>query len=309
MEESQLELFLLRLLLASRRVIGRRLSRFFAAALLRAFSVTSRGRTRSIYRVSAPRVWVKAPELVKLPASWWEEAPEVSVRRLSLALDLDLRDNLQRVLYFTGAYEPELNAFFRLELRAGDVFVDGGAHIGVHSLTVARHFRSLGGGRVIAFEPSPDSAAKLRAAALVNALEVDVIEAALGRAPGRAVLFSDPDYDPADAGVRSEFGSGKPIVEAQRVAFDEWAETNRLERIDVMKLDLEGAELAALHGMRHTMRTLRPRALVIELKGDSKKQDAHDAVRELLRHYGYKTTGTVFPFGNELFRPLSKLER
>lgn len=307
MRESQFERALLRLLLASPRIIGWRLSRFLAAALLRAVSVTPRGRTRSIYRISAPRVWVKAPELLKLPASWWEEIPEISTRRLSLALDLDLRDNLQRVLYFTGAYEPELNAFLRKELQAGDVFLDGGAHIGLHSLTVARHLRSLGGGRVIAFEPSPDSAAKLRTAARVNDLEVDVIEAALGRAPGRAVLFSDPDYDPADAGVRSQFGSGQPMAEAQLVAFDDWADSSRLSRLDVIKLDLEGAELAALRGMEHTMKTLRPRAVVIELKSESRRQVAHGVVRELLRHYGYKTTGTVFPFANELFRPMSKL--
>jgi hypothetical protein len=136
--------------------------RVLAAAVLRLSSGSDRGWLRGLYRV-ARSTSSPAPSLVKLPERWSADAPLVRARRLGLDLHLDLRDNLQRTLFYTGTYEPGLLRFLHGELRVGDVAVDVGAHIGVHALTMARRLRRLGGGRVLAFEPARDSAAKLRA--------------------------------------------------------------------------------------------------------------------------------------------------
>jgi hypothetical protein len=148
-------------------LLGPRRGRLVAATLLRLSCRSERGWLRGLYRVarftSSP-----APSLVKLPERWSAEAPLVRSRRLGLDLQLDLRDNLQRTLFYTGTYEPGLLGFLHDQLRCGDVAVDVGAHIGVHALTMARRLDQLGGGRVLAFEPAQDSAAKLRAAATRN---------------------------------------------------------------------------------------------------------------------------------------------
>jgi FkbM family methyltransferase len=289
---------------AAGSVVGPRVARGTAAVLLRARAGTAAGWLDGVHRV-AGRPSPGAPALTRLPEAWWTAHPRVRVRRLGLRLELDLRDNLQRVLYATGTYEPAVLRFLDQELRAGDVVVDAGAHIGVHALTAAARLRRLGGGAVVAFEPAGDSAAKLRAAAARNRLDVAVVEAALGAEPGTADLRADPAYDLADAGVRSLHGTGARVQAVTMTTFDAWAAGARLDRLDLVKLDVEGAELAALRGMAESLPRLRPRALVVEVKRrvlDRAGVDG-DQVRALLDRLGYQRTGQVLPVANELYRP------
>jgi FkbM family methyltransferase len=286
------------------RVLGPRVGRGMAAILLRVRARTAAGWLEGVHRV-ASRPAPGAPALTRLPESWWTASPEVRVRRLGLRLELDLRDNLQRVLYATGTYEPAVLRFLHQELRAGDVLADVGAHIGIHALAAAARMRRLGGGTVLAFEPARDSAGKLRAAAAQNRLDVIVVEVALGAGPGTAELLADPAYDVADAGVRSLHGAGPGVQQVTVVAFDTWTVKAGVERLDLVKLDVEGSELAALQGMAGSLRRLRPRALVVEVKQQvlDRAGVAGDEVRELLGRLGYESTGQVLPVANEVYRP------
>lgn len=283
-------------------VVGPVRARKAASVLLRCLSTTDRGYMRSVYRVSRPTL---KPEIVKLPQAWSTLSPHVHVRRLGLELDLDLRDNLQRILYYTGTYEPATLEFLHSELRAGDVFVDIGAHIGVHSLTVAARLRELGSGRVFAFEPARDSADKLRAAAARNGLAVTVVEAALGCASGADALFSDPDFDPADAGVRSLYGRGAPVQTVRVMPFDDWARQRNIDRLDLVKIDVEGAEVSVIRGMSESLRRFRPRALVVEIKPANmvRAGSGEAGLRDLLRKARYEGTETA-GHRNEVFRPM-----
>jgi FkbM family methyltransferase len=220
----------------------------------------------------------------------------VSVRRQGLRLDLDLRDNLQAVLYYAGRYEPAVRRFLLSELRQGDVVLDVGANIGLHALTAAKRLRELGGGRVIAFEPADDCLAKLRAAAARNGLQVDVVPAALGEREYYATLRADSRYDEADAGVRSLYGDGAIVQEVPVVRLDNYA----LGRLDVVKLDIEGAEISALAGAAHTLTRLRPRAVLVEDKRSESSARLHAVLNEL----GYQPTGEVLDH-NALFRPVA----
>jgi FkbM family methyltransferase len=225
-----------------------------------------------------------------MPPAWWTASPVVRARRLGLRLELDLRDNLQRTLYFTGTYEPGLLGLLEHELQPGDFVLDVGAHVGVHALTAARRLRELGGrGRVIAFEPTPDSSAAIRAAAARNGLAVEVVQSALGEADGGIELRGDPRYDTRDAGVRSQFGEGEVVARAPVTTFDAWADDAGLERLDVVKLDIEGAEILALRGMRGSLRRLKPRVLAIEVKDVVMERGPGDeaALHALLVECGY----------------------
>jgi len=214
----------------------------------------------------------------------------VTTRRRGLRLDLDLRDNLQRTLFFTGTYEPGLLALLEAELRPGDVMADIGAHVGVHALTAARRLDRLGGGgRVVAFEPTEDSSAAIRAAAGRNGLPVEVVRAGLGEEAGTLELRADPRYGDHDAGVRSQFGAGDVVATAPLTTFDAWAAETGLERLDVVKIDIEGAEILALRGMRDTLRRLRPRVLAVEVKDVVMERGPGDeaSLHALLAECGY----------------------
>ena len=276
------------------RVAGPQTARRVAATFMRVGARTERGYRKGVFRVAArlpepmPRLWLVSPE-------WWATEPRVEARRLGLDLELDLRDNLQRTLWFTGTYEPGLLALIEAELRPGDVMVDVGAHVGVHSLTGARRLRELGGGgRVIAFEPTDDSSAAVRLAAARNDLPVEVVRAGLGEADGTIELRGDPRYGRADAGVRSQFGAGEVVGTAPLLTFDGWAERNRLDRLDVVKIDIEGAEILALRGMRESLKRLTPRLLAIEVKDVVMQRGPGDeaSLHALLAECGYAPAGS-----------------
>jgi FkbM family methyltransferase len=283
-----------RALEALARVAGRERARAVATAFMRIGARTRRGYAKGLFRV-ASRLPEPMPGLWRVPPEWWTTAPRVRARRLGLDLELDLRDNLQRTLYFTGTYEPGLRRALEGELEPGDVFVDVGAHVGVHALSAARRIRELGGGgRVIAFEPTPDSAATLRAAAARNGLRVDVVEAALGAEEGTVELLGDPRYGAFDAGVRSQFGTGEVVAQAPLTTFDAWAARDGLEHLDVVKLDIEGAELLALRGMRETLSRLAPRLVAIEVKDVVMERGPGDeaSLHALLAECGYVPAGS-----------------
>jgi len=302
MRDSALQRALGRLLERLAPLIGRRAARAVAAAAMRLGARTSRGYDKGVYRVARRRP-VPMPDLWKVPEDWWAPIPEVTVRRRGLRLRLDLRDNLQRTLFFTGTYEPGLLDLIEAELRPGDVMVDVGAHVGVHALTAARRLRELGG-RVVAFEPTADSSAAIRAAAARNGLPVEVVRAGLGEEEGTLALRADPRYGDHDAGVRSQFGDGEIVATAPLTTFDAWAAQAGLDRLDVVKIDIEGAEILALRGMRGTLRRLRPRVLAIEVKDVVMERGPGDeaALHALLAECGYVSHGQPERHV-EVFRP------
>ncbi len=244
----------------------------------------------------SPRVANDNPELVKVSADWATDS--IFVRRQGLRLELDLRDNLQAVLYYAGRYEPAVRRFLLSELRQGDVVLDVGANIGLHALTAAKRLQELGAGRVIAFEPAADCLAKLRAAADRNGLQVDVVPSALGERRHHAGLRADSRYDEADAGVRSLYGDGAVVQEVPVIRLDDWVREHALTRLDVVKLDIEGGEVSALTGAAHTLTRLQPRALLVEDKRAELSARLHAVLDEL----GYRPTGAVMDH-NALFRP------
>ncbi|MGW1340977.1 FkbM family methyltransferase [Kribbella sp. NPDC002412] len=257
--------------------------------------LTDSGVHRVALRIS-PRLADANPWLVKVSPDW--STPSVSVRRQGLRLDLDLRDNLQAVLYYAGRYEPAVRRFLLSELRQGDVVLDVGANIGLHALTAASRLKQLGGGRVIAFEPAADCLAKLHAAAERNGVQVDVVPAALGERESYAALRADSRYDEADAGVRSLYGDGTVVQEVPVVRLDDWAREHGLDRLDVVKVDIEGGETAALAGATHTLTRLRPRAVLVE----DKRPEASARLHAVLSELGYQPTGEALDH-NALFRP------
>jgi FkbM family methyltransferase len=293
-----------RALFASDRLLGVRRSRGVASVIFqfgRRWSDLSYWKTAN--RVS-PRLRNANPALVKVPPRWALAAPVVRVRRLGLDLELDLRDNLQALVFYCGTYEPSFTRHLHSEIRSGDVYADVGAHVGIHALHVARRLAGRGGGHVLAFEPAADSAGKLRAAALRNRLDVHVVQLALSNRSGELVLFADERYDSHDAGVRSAHAMGRRVATVAAMTFDDWAEQEQLNRLDVVKIDVEGHEAAVLEGMRHSLARFAPRAVYIEIKANStgRAPVPDEALRTLSADLGYRSTGESYDH-NELFRP------
>lgn len=158
-----------------------------------------------------------------------------------------VRAGTDDLLHVMTSREPRVRQLLEAELRPGGTFVDGGANIGFYTLLAA--WRVGAGGKVVAFEMMPDTAAILRRHVADNGpLPIEVIERALSERSGERVTAS---VEPGQHGQASIVASGagqRHTVSVETVTLDE--ALAHLGRIDLIKLDLEGAEFMALSGAR-----------------------------------------------------------
>ena len=241
----------------------------------------------------------------RLPKFLWQTDPIVETRRGPHRYRLDLRDNVQRAFFFSGWYERRYVCALVGRLRPEDVVVDVGAHIGIHTLACAARLRDLGGGQVIAFEPASDTANLLRWNVVHSGLQnVRIEQVALGSGSGQAQLRSDPTaFDPADMSVRSFYGPGSNVESVAVTSFDSWAEADGLSRMDAVKVDVEGGELAVLEGMRRSIDRLSPRLIGVEIRDYLLKRAgvSESALRAWLRAASYEPVDAGDLEGNFLF--------
>jgi FkbM family methyltransferase len=149
-----------------------------------------------------------------------------------------------------GAYEPETVSLFTHLVRPGMTVLDVGAHIGYFTLLAARAVGATG--RVYAFEPLPSNATQLRRNVEANgfAERVIVVEQAVTDQAGEMCLHDSG----RDAGTATLYSKGGQSVDVTTISLDGWAEEHMWPRVDLMKMDVEGAEVAALAGMRELKR-------------------------------------------------------
>jgi FkbM family methyltransferase len=152
-------------------------------------------------------------------------------------------------------FESEVQVFRRF-LAPGDVALDVGSNIGTHTLAMARLVGPAG--RVIAFEPQRLVFQTLCANVAINSLDnVQCVNAAVGDAPGWLEL-SDPD-----PGVENNFGGAAVdmltgAAHAPRVPSLPLDDFLNVDRLKLVKIDVEGMEAAVLRGGRMQISRFRP---------------------------------------------------
>jgi FkbM family methyltransferase len=155
--------------------------------------------------------------------------------------------------------ERKEQALVRSLVGPGMTVLDVGANIGKYT----KLFSLLVGssGRVFAFEPDPDSARRVREMVARDSLaNVTVVEAAVCEHSGTVTLNRFPaEYSSWNSLGRPQMKDPRdparfvPLVgrvEARAVTLDEFCREHGIERVDYLKLDVEGAELRALQGAK-----------------------------------------------------------
>ena len=239
----------------------------------------------------------------------WGGAPEALVRHLPRVGRAESRlpngrtlrlwsrgdDGVATQVFWRGwrGYEPETAPVFYELARAARVVLDVGAHVGFYALLAAHANPSA---RVLAFEPLPSAAARLRRNVAENRLaNVEVFECALGDEGGTASLFHGPEGAggiPTSSGLSGEFfelpyfaeRGVAPATEVAVKTMDEVAREQSLERVDLIKIDTETTEPAVLAGARGVLGRDRPDIIFEVLPG----YGTGAALGELLAPLGYE---------------------
>jgi len=206
-----------------------------------------------------------------------------------LRVRLYLGNDISLCLYAGGSFEPNEFAFVAAVLPRGGVFIDGGANEGLYTLLAAR--RVGPSGRVLSIEPSSREFGRLEKNIALNRLEgVTPLRLALGADAGVAELaIAEPRHEGQNTiGARVSNPKVQTVGhESVRVeSIDGLVAEHGLERVDIIKLDVEGSEVAALAGAAATIERFRPLVL-IEIEAERlagqglTKLDALGALKEL----------------------------
>jgi FkbM family methyltransferase len=201
--------------------------------------------------------------------------PRTTRLRDGSLLDLNLADWPQARAFLLGDYDVDTVRFVAANLPADGVFLDVGAHIGLISFQVLRQVPSA---RIHAFEPHPDRNAQYRR-------NIDLNDAG-DRVKVNAVALSD-----SAAGAAFDLrrhAIDERGTEIQTTTLDDYVAAAGLDRIDVLKLDVEGHELSVLRGAERALGAGRIRSVTLEamdVHGDTTGAAA------LLESRGYRRVG------------------
>jgi FkbM family methyltransferase len=163
---------------------------------------------------------------------------------------------------------------WRRHLKAGDLFIDVGANVGVYTL-----WASACGADVISLEPSRPELDQLRRNVALNGYSVEILAAAAGAAVGMASMTED-------------LGAGNHLILERQGEIPVMTIDDVLgDRIAAgMKVDVEGAERLVLDGCRKALETGRIQMLQLEwntlsqdLLGEDRKP-----ISDMLSAYGYR---------------------
>ena len=163
-------------------------------------------------------------------------------------------DRLHEKLLLERAYDRELFAAMSLLIRPGDVVFDVGAHIGEISVLAARLCGPQG--KVFAFEPVPESCARFRENVALNGCENIFLQpVAVAEYTGTVTMNVFPSqYSAWNSRGRPVYTDveGVPVestpIEVPATTLDEFRATHGIERIQFLKVDVEGHEHAVFGG-------------------------------------------------------------
>jgi FkbM family methyltransferase len=183
-------------------------------------------------------------------------------------------------------HEPEVWRKLVGEARPGDRAVDVGGHLGIYSVALARRVRPSG--TVVVFEPDEDNARLLRRNLALNSVAPFVTHRpnALGRTRGFARFTGGVSQ------ISRVDATGEREVAMSRLD-DEFP----IERVDLLKIDVEGYELEVLAGGARLLRDgeRRPRLLTVEIHPPQLERLGQKPgdIASLLGSYGYETRELV----------------
>ena len=218
------------------------------------------------------------------------------LRQADVKLECDLTKYIQRRLYFWGAYEEETCAYWIRLSKESRVIFDVGANVGLYSLLAAwANPRS----EIHAFEPTPDLVAVLANNVRLNRMQnISIQPLAVGDSEKTGFLRLCAGSDGTNEGMNYVVGSmhEDSDLPVAVVSLDHYCQKHEIERIDLMKMDIEGGEYDALVGAQQLLQKQAINCIILELIDWAAERSGYStyAIKRLLADFGYQ----LFRFGS-----------
>jgi FkbM family methyltransferase len=239
--------------------------------------------------------------------------PRAEVTRRDARWVLDLREGIDFSIWLMGAFEVATVRAYEKLIKPGQTVLDIGANIGAHTI----HFCRIVGpaGRVYAFEPTDYAFAKLQANVAANphlAGRVECCQVMLtDRTDSKDVpaLYSSWPLDNATDAHALHGGRLMSTNSATSTTLDAFLTKARIDRVDLIKIDVDGNECSMLRGASASLARLRP-VLLMELS-PHQLEESGSSIEELvaiLQTAGYCLEdlhkGKSLPMGGRALRSL-----
>lgn len=224
------------------------------------------------------------------------------LRHSGIILPLNLGDWIQYWMFMDGAYEKQLVDFLLPHVK-NKTFFDVGANVGSYTMSLSKSAK-----RIYSFEASPRNAEILNNFVTISKQDnIEVVNKAVSNISGGTVtLFSSPDTGGNNTQFH-DFGKGSESIST--IILDRFVHEQRIDKVDVIKMDIEGSELAAFMGAHEILSKHHP-VLLIEFHAIVAKQAGWEVgdLYELISKYGYKayelSKRRLIPFdGSRLSNP------
>jgi FkbM family methyltransferase len=236
-----------------------------------------------------------------------------TVRRGGTQWDLDLNEGIDFSIYLLGAFERSTVRTLRKLVKPGDIVFDIGANIGAHTLGLAQSVGPTG--RVFAFEPTDFAFAKLKRNLVLNPNLLartdarQILLAAQVNAPRQTEIYASWPLK-TDASVHPKHrGRLVTTLHASVDTLDRLVECEGIERLNLIKIDVDGFEYPVLKGGLRTIAKFRP-LLVMEMSPyvHAEQNQSFEALVALLRDCGYSlqdaSTWEPLPLRSDLLEAL-----
>jgi FkbM family methyltransferase len=188
-------------------------------------------------------------------------------RRLGGAtFEVDFADRLARDAWLMGSYEPQETALMQHLLDSGMTVLDVGANWGYFTLIAAHIVGATG--RVLSMEPHPAVYARLQRNLLANGMDnVTAVRIAAAAGYGASSLrgFQESEGNSGTSRLTAPDDANTNAFNVDTVDLDSLLDSFGIGTVDLVKVDIEGAEALAIRGMVHGLKQHRYRHVVMEL--------------------------------------------
>lgn len=174
------------------------------------------------------------------------------------------QEDIGKRLILTGSFEQDEICYIERNVRVSDICFDVGGNTGIYAMLFAKLTGARG--KVYVFEPIRKNVLAIELASEINGFKnVQVFEGVASNENG-VVMISTPEMDGAYTHIE-KYNISSGMHEVRSITLDSFMANEDIKKIDILKVDVEGAEFEVLRGAKNILsnENVAPRLVMVEL--------------------------------------------